>query len=86
MQNNPFWFHQGYDLVTFNMIDATLKEAFKYLFASHPNHSLPETLEDWEKHLKMTILTYGSYFQAFNSPNAQLVGGADVVSLKWPED
>jgi hypothetical protein len=29
---NPLWFHQGYDLGTFNSLEAFLKDALKYLY------------------------------------------------------
>ena len=34
----------------------------------------------------MSVLTYGAYFEAYKGPGEQYVGGgADVVSLAWPE-
>jgi hypothetical protein len=82
---NPFWFHQGFDLGTFNLIEGFLKAAFKALCDHHPDHSLPQTLPDWERQVKMSILTYAAYFQAFKGPSEQFVGGgADTVSIKWP--
>jgi len=82
---NPFWFHQGFDLGTFNTIEAFLKAAFRFLVQHHPVHKFPRTLADWEKHLKMAILTYGAYFEAFREPGEQYVGGGvDTVRLDWP--
>ena len=83
--HDPFWFHQGFDLGTFNTLEAFLKGAFKLLCEKHRDHKLPQSLADWERHLKMSILTYGAYFQAFKGPGEQFVGGGvDTVRLDWP--
>lgn len=80
----PFWFHQGFDLMTFNVMHAFTKNAFKYLINNHPSHKLPTDLQEWEKHIKMQILMYGSYFESFGSSGQQYVGGGvDIVSLSW---
>jgi len=85
-KNQPFWFHQGLDLGTFNTLESYLRGALALLWETHPAHSRPQTLGEWEKHLKMTILTYEAYYQAFRGPGEQYVGGGvDTVSLKWPE-
>ncbi|HKJ80496.1 MAG TPA: hypothetical protein VJ954_00620 [Ignavibacteriaceae bacterium] len=86
LENNlePFWFHQGLDLLTFNVFHASLKFAFKNLINNHPDHKLPTSLGEWEKHAKMQILMYGAYFEAFHAANELYVGGgADVVSIEW---
>jgi hypothetical protein len=84
-QYQPFWFHQGLDLGTFNTLEAFLTGAFALLCRVHPDHSFPQTLLEWQQHLRMTILTYGAYYQAFRGPGEQYVGGgADTVSLTWP--
>jgi len=84
-QFNPFWFHHGFDLGTFNTIEGFLKRAFKALCDSSPAHSLPLTLSAWESQVRMSILTYGAYFQAYRGPSEQFVGGgADIVSIPWP--
>lgn len=81
----PFWFHQGYDLATFNMLDQVLRAGMRPIVQNHPEHQFPDSLQEWSKHLKMAILTYGSYFEAFYLPFQQYVGGgADVVWAKWP--
>jgi hypothetical protein len=84
---NPFWFHQGYDLGTFNMLDQVLRAAMRAVVETHPGkpHPFPTTLPEWSKHLKMAILAYGAYFAAFHEPFQQYVGGgADVVWAAWP--
>jgi hypothetical protein len=82
--NQPFWFHQGLDLGTFNTLETFLREAFQLLYSAHPDHSFPQELQEWERHLKMTILTYSAYYQAFKGPGEQYVGGGvDTVSLAW---
>lgn len=86
LENNldPFWFHQGFDLMTFNILHSSLKLAFKSLITHHPKHKIPTTLEEWVKHSKMQILMYGSYFEAFHPPDKLYVGGgADILSLEW---
>jgi hypothetical protein len=85
-QFNPFWFHQGFDLQMFNTIEAFLKTAFRVLCETHPDHSTPSSLVEWESQVRMSILTYGAYFQAYRGPSEQFVGGGvDVVSIPWPE-
>jgi len=84
---NPFWFRQGIDLATFHMLDATIRQGMQAIVEGHPDrpHQFPDSLEEWSKHLKMTILTYGAYFGAFHLPSQQYVGGGvDVVSVEWP--
>jgi hypothetical protein len=84
-QYNPYWFHQGFDLGTFNLMEGFLKAAFKSLCEHHLGHSLPESLPDWERQVRMSILTYGAYFQAFKGASEQFVGGGvDTVSIEWP--
>ena len=83
----PFWFHQGYDLGTFNTLDQVLRAGIGSVVQSHPDHPhhFPDSLREWSKHLKMAILTYGAYFGAFYEPFEQYVGGgADVVWAAWP--
>jgi len=82
---DPFWFHQGFDLGTFNKLESFLKAAFKELCNSLPGHSVPQTLSDWEAQVRMSILTYSAYFQAYKGPSEQFVGGGvDTVSIAWP--
>jgi hypothetical protein len=82
---NPHWFHQGVDLVAFNTFDHFLRQSFRSLIESGLNRPFPTTLDEWGKHLSMSILTYGAYFQSFYDPSAQYVGGGvDIVSLPWP--
>lgn len=82
----PFWFHQGYDLATFNIFDQVLRAGMRPIVENHPNHQFPDSLPEWSKHLKMAILTYGAYFEAFYLPFQQYVGGgADVVWAEWPQ-
>lgn len=84
-QNRPFWFHQGLDLGTFNTLEMFLRGAFALLCEAHPAHSFPQTLREWQRHLKMAILTYGAYYEAFRGAGEQYVGGgADAVRLDWP--
>lgn len=84
---NPFWFRQGFDLATFHMLDATIRQGMHAIVEGHPHrrHPFPDSLEEWTKHLKMTILTYGAYFMAFRRPDQQYVGGGfEVVWAAWP--
>jgi hypothetical protein len=83
-QHAPFWFHQGMDLAVFNTLSEGIKVSFRALHAAN-KLSPPQTLQDWERHAKMWVLMYGSYFEAFSSPNERYVGGgADVLSIPWP--
>ncbi len=84
----PVWFHQGYDLGTFNMLDALVRQAMQAIVETHPGHphAFPADLSEWSKHLKMAVLTYGAYFSAFHEPFMQYVGGGcDVVWAEWPK-
>lgn len=73
---------------TFNLLEGLLKQTFRILAQVHnPVHKIPTNLADWERHARMAVLTYGAYFQAFKHPGEQIVGGgADTVSLPWPEN
>lgn len=86
-QFEPFWFHQGFDLLTFNVLQSAIKSSFKLLCQQHPDHDIPQTLEEWAKHVRMQLLMYGAYFEAFRPPGEHFVGGgADIESLPWPRD
>jgi hypothetical protein len=81
----PFWFHQGFDLLTFNVLESAIRSSFELLCKHHPNHDIPTDLAGWEKHIKFQILMYGSYFTAFHDESDRYVGGGvDVVSIPWP--
>jgi len=82
----PYWFHHGIDLATFNVMQDMLKSTFKLLCENLPNHEFPRDLSDWEKYLKMQVLMYGAYFEAFFPENKHFVGGGvDIASIPWPE-
>jgi hypothetical protein len=91
----PFWFHQGYDLQSFNALDEMIRRGMRAIVETHPDrpHPFPDStpffedsLREWSKHLKMAILTYGAYFGAFYEPFQQFVGGgADVVWAARPQ-
>jgi hypothetical protein len=86
--NNVFSYRQGYDLGAFNTIDDGLREAMRVIVHLHPGHPqpIPDSLHEIEKHVRLSILGYGAYFGAFFEPFQQYVGGgADVVSVPWPE-
>lgn len=84
-QLKPFWFHQGIDLFTFNVLQEAIKSSFKLLCEKHPDHDIPTTLKEWTKHVRMQVLMYGAYYKAFHKKGRQYVGGgADIVSLPWP--
>jgi hypothetical protein len=82
----PFWFHQGIDLFTFNVLQDAIKSSFKLLCENHPEHDIPRTLDEWSKHVRMQVLMYGAYYEAFHEKGKQYVGGGvDIVSLPWPD-
>jgi len=84
-QFQPFWFHQGFDLITFNVLQDALKSSFKFLCEQHPDHDFPKSLADWEKYLRLQVLMYGSYYEAFFPSGQQFVGGGvDIESIPWP--
>ncbi len=84
-QFQPFWFHQGLDLLTFNVLESSIKSSFKLLCEHHPDHRIPTSLEEWSKHVKMQILMYGAYYEAFKPVGQRYVGGgADIEYLSWP--
>jgi hypothetical protein len=85
--HNPVWFHQGIDLDTFNLLEKFLKSALRELNLSRQvDQQCPQTLEDWKRQVRMAILMYGAYHQAYKEPHEQDVGGgADVISIPWPE-
>jgi hypothetical protein len=81
----PFWFHQSIDLAVFNLLGEGSKAAVRVLQDAKLVPK-PLTLADWEKHARFWILLFEAYFQAFERPNEQYVGGdVDVLSIAWPE-
>jgi hypothetical protein len=84
-QFQPFWYHQGFDLFTFNILQDAIKSSFRLLCEHHPQHDIPKTLEEWTRHTRMQVLMYGAYFEAFRpEPERFVGGGADIVTLPWP--
>ena len=84
-QLQPFWFHQGIDLFTFNVLQEAIKSSFKLLCENHPDHDIPRTLEEWSKHVRMQVLMYGAYYEAFHKKGKRFVGGGvDIASIPWP--
>jgi hypothetical protein len=88
-RGEPFWFHQGYDLGTFNILDTATRAGMRTIIGHHRHawrvHHQPDTVEEWARHLRMSVLVYGAYFDAFYAPYEQYVGGgADVVWAAWP--
>jgi hypothetical protein len=84
-QFQPFWFHQGLDLLTFNVLESSIKSSFKLLCEQHPDHRIPTSLDEWSKHVRMQILMYGAYYEAFRPVDQRYVGGgADIEYLPWP--
>jgi hypothetical protein len=82
-----FSFRQGYDLAAFGVIEAKLREAMVTLIYAHPTqaHPVPLDLDEWTKHVRFAVETYGTYFESFYAPFEQYVGGgSDVVWAKWP--
>jgi hypothetical protein len=85
-QLEPFWFHQTGRLPNFNMLLGFLNAAIQVI-VSEKLQPYPHTIEERADHLRMKILTYGAYHEAFDPPHHQFVGGGvDVVALPWPED
>lgn len=83
-QFQPFWFHQGLDLITFNVLESAMKSSFKLLCEQHPDHQIPTTLDDWAKHVRLQILMYGAYYEAFYPVGQRYVGGGvDIELLPW---
>lgn len=83
----PFWFHQGLDLHTFNTLKAYVGAAFRLLCETHPDHSIPTELDDWKQQVRMSVLIYGAYFEAYGGVSERYVGGgADVVPIPWPRE
>jgi hypothetical protein len=80
-------FRQGYDLGAFNVLDHVIRMAMRAIVETHPRqlHPFPKDLAEWSKHVRLPIHGYGAYFAAFFEPFEQYVGGgADVVSVPWP--
>lgn len=85
----PFtWFHQGYDISTFNTLALNVEKVIGFIEQTIQNKSGKKVkLEDWYPHVSMMINTYASYFQSFYPPYKQYVGGGvDVEGVEWPID
>ncbi len=88
IEGGLFSFRQAGDLATFNSLDAAVRGAIRAIIASHPArpHREPETLDEWAKHVRMAVLTFAAYYEAFREPYERVVGGgADVVWARWPD-
>lgn len=84
-QLDPFWFHQTGQLSHFNLLRDFLVGAMHEIVALDLQ-PYPEIIEQRANHLRMKILTYGAYHEAFFAEHQQYVGGGvDVVCLPWPE-
>jgi hypothetical protein len=83
-----FSFRQGFDLSAFNDLDKALWWFRDRLVAGasrERKHPAPTSIAEWTKFVKLSVLGYEAYFQAFYDADEQLVGGGvDVVSLEWP--
>jgi hypothetical protein len=44
---DPFWFHQGVDLATFNTLDQVLRLGMSAIVQKHPNR--PHQFPDWHR-------------------------------------
>lgn len=85
LEFDPLWFQQGTNRRRFNLIEAFVRGGFAGLHSSG-HHRHPETLADWEAHVRMIVLTYGAYFEAFHDPAERSVGGGvNIESIPWPE-
>ncbi|MEP7341527.1 MAG: hypothetical protein ABI977_27595 [Acidobacteriota bacterium] len=87
MKYNPLWFHQGIGLATFNLLEEILRIGLRELdLFREVSLQSPKGLPYWERQVRLSVLLYGAYFQAFKEPFEQDVGGgADVLSIPWPE-
>lgn len=83
-----FSFRQGFDLAAFNELDKALWWFRGRLVGGASRaraHPAPSSIEEWTKFVKLSVLGYEAYFQAFYEPDEQLVGGSvNVVALEWP--
>jgi len=71
----PPWFHQGRDLAIFNTCSEALRQAFAALASSRATYTAAEPAR-LERHCKMWVLMYGTYFEAFGEPGQRYVGVA----------
>ncbi len=83
---NPYDRRCNIDLGVFNAYDQAnrlvVAEIEKYI---HPDFPIPQTLEQWEQQIRMSILIYGAFYEVYNKPGERYVGGgADIVTLPWP--
>jgi len=67
----PMWFHQGIDLVIFNICSEAVRQAFAALHRS--GHLIPpQTLEDWERQCKMWILLFRRLLRCVWRPRREI--------------
>lgn len=87
----PHWIHQTGEFQLFNNLCRALDAFFRLRllqFGINPAAEPPgyDRLVDFESRVRMKILSYGAYNDAFETPTARSVGlGADVLFLEWPE-
>lgn len=81
--NQPFGFQHAIGLQNFVIIDNMLKVTLQAL-ATQNNLPNPTNLQQWQSQARMSVLTYGAFFERFYGTNEQYVGGGvDVISLDW---
>jgi hypothetical protein len=91
LRQRPFWIHQTGDLGMFNSLCAGLDlfyDARLNMFGHDPVADPPalDALLEFESRVRMKVLSYGAFNDAFETPVARAVGGGcDVLSLEWPE-
>jgi hypothetical protein len=83
----PVGFQQGIDLEVFNAVEGSIRLSYPKIEKTYPEFYIPQSVGDWEKYMKWTILTYGAFYEVFNSPGRQYVGGGvDSVFLPWNKE
>lgn len=81
-------FRQGFDLGTFSRLDRLIWKFSGALLAGVSDakiHEAPTTIEEWAPFMRMSVLAYASYFEAFYPAGKRPVGGGvDVETIAWP--
>jgi len=87
----PFWIHQTGDFALFNDLCGRLDQFFDRrleiagIVPTELNAQYDRLL-DFESRVRMKVLSYGAFNDAFETPVTRTVGGgADVLMLEWPD-
>lgn len=87
----PFWIHQTGEIGLFNSLCVNLDRFYddrlaRFGVAIGTDPPEFDRLHEFESRVRMKVLSYGAFYDSFETPISRAIGGgADVLFLEWPE-